>query len=62
VAAQFERPVAAAAKAAIDFEQFTARLKPGPFKTNSDWATTKSWVNLTRRAEEFNVVVTLSDF
>jgi hypothetical protein len=31
---QFEKHDPAAAKAAIDFEAFTARLKPGPFKTN----------------------------
>jgi hypothetical protein len=29
---QFEKPVPAVAKAWIDFEAFTARLKPSPFK------------------------------
>jgi hypothetical protein len=33
---QFEKHVPAAAKAAIDFEAFTERLKPRPFKTNSN--------------------------
>jgi hypothetical protein len=36
VVVQFERNIPAAAKAAIDFAAFTARLKPCPFKTNSN--------------------------
>jgi hypothetical protein len=33
---QLEKHIPAAAKAAIDFEVFTARLKPRPFKTDSN--------------------------
>jgi hypothetical protein len=36
VVGQFEKHVLSAAKAAIDFEAFTARLKPRRFKTNSN--------------------------
>jgi len=34
VVGQFETHISAAAKAATDFEAFTVRLKPRPFKTN----------------------------
>jgi hypothetical protein len=33
---QFERNIPSAAKAAVDFATLTARLKPCPFKTNSN--------------------------
>jgi hypothetical protein len=36
VVVQVERNIAAAAKAAIDLAAVTARLKPCPFKTNSN--------------------------
>jgi hypothetical protein len=36
VVGHFERRIPSAAKAAIDFAQLTARLKPRPFKTNSN--------------------------
>jgi hypothetical protein len=44
VVGQFVRHIRAAAKAAIDFEALTARLKPGPFKTYLDRPTT-CWVD-----------------
>jgi hypothetical protein len=36
VVGQFERHIPPAAKAAIDFAAVAARLKPCPFKTNSN--------------------------
>jgi hypothetical protein len=36
---QLEKHIPAAAKAAIDCEAFTARLKPRPFKTDSNQPT-----------------------
>jgi hypothetical protein len=33
---QFEKYIPSAAKAAIDFAALTARLKPRPFKANSN--------------------------
>jgi hypothetical protein len=39
VVRQFEGCVPAAAEAAIDLEAFAARLKPRPFKTNSNCTT-----------------------
>jgi hypothetical protein len=36
VVGQLEKHIPTAAKAAIDFEAFTARLKPRPFKTDSN--------------------------
>jgi hypothetical protein len=36
VVGQLEKHIPAAAKAAIDFEAFTAQLKPRPFKADSN--------------------------
>jgi hypothetical protein len=36
VVGRFETRIPSAAKAAIDFAHLTARLKPRPFKTNSN--------------------------
>src|SRR5208337_611049 len=40
VVGQFVKHIPAAAEAAIDLRHFTARLKPRPFKTDSNWPTT----------------------